>query len=147
MKSRFFNRRTYRNNFSYLQHWKDSALSNKNISRRFQQSDPEFLDSIESITRGIRLFGRSADDRKRRIGAPEYRRILQIPSGISDGALSRPDSFGGVSLAIDNNKGDTIAVTQMRNCLSSDIKRSWNGLVRPRLAEVGDRNLLSAGRE
>lgn len=41
-------------------------------------------------------------------------RILRIPSGISGGALSRPDSFGGASSAIDNNKDGTIVMTRMR---------------------------------
>lgn len=75
----------------------------------------------------------------------EYRRILRIPLRISGGALSCPDSFGGVSLAIDNNEGDTIVVTQMRNYLLSNIARSRNGpSARRALPEVG---AISARRE
>lgn len=78
-------------------------------------NDPGFLSSVDHPESPcIRaIYKRSKKENRR----TECRRILRIPSGISCGALSY--SFGGVSLAIDNNKGDTMVVTQMRNCLSA----------------------------
>ncbi|KYQ54010.1 hypothetical protein ALC60_07087 [Trachymyrmex zeteki] len=66
--------------------------------------DPGFLGSVESITRRVHLFGRFNDPKK----GSEY----GIPKNFADSIrdirrstnLSCPDSFGGVSLAIDNNK-------------------------------------------
>ncbi|KYN14446.1 hypothetical protein ALC57_13364 [Trachymyrmex cornetzi] len=66
--------------------------------------DPGFLGSVESITRRVHLFGRFNDPKK----GSEY----GIPENFADSIrdirrsanLSCPDSFGGVSLAIDNNK-------------------------------------------